>query len=100
MVRKIIRWRIYLQSLNFEIRHIAGNSNVVADALSRLYILHNAWDHSFGTDMELFVEEWFDVWDLEEEGAMVVRLNGVFDLDRLNTRVCLVVLFLQRMSSP
>jgi hypothetical protein len=81
MVPKIIRWRMYLQSFNFEILHIAGKLDIVADALFRLFMLYNAWDHSFDEDMDVFVMEWFDVWDLEEEEAMVLRLNGVFDLD-------------------
>jgi hypothetical protein len=34
---KIIRWRIYLQSFQFKIKHIAGKRNLVADWLSRLY---------------------------------------------------------------
>jgi hypothetical protein len=34
---KIIRWRIYLQSFQFKIKHIAGKRNVVAYWLSRLY---------------------------------------------------------------
>ena len=34
-VPKIVRWRIYLQSFNFKIRHIPGRDNVIADWLSR-----------------------------------------------------------------
>jgi hypothetical protein len=36
-VPKIIRWRIYLQSFSFMIRHIAGKLNVAADWLSRFH---------------------------------------------------------------
>ena len=36
-VPKIIRWRVYLQSFSFLIRHIPGKSNVLADWLSRMY---------------------------------------------------------------
>jgi hypothetical protein len=34
-VPKVIRWRIYLQSFNFSLRHISGKQNIVADWLSR-----------------------------------------------------------------
>ncbi len=37
VVPKVVRWRIYLQSFNFKIRHISGKRNLVADWLSRLY---------------------------------------------------------------
>ena len=43
-VPKIIRWRVYLQSFDFLIEHIAGTRNVVADALSRLLTLSHMWD--------------------------------------------------------
>ena len=36
-VPKVIRWRIYLQSYSFMLRHIAGKQNVVADWLSRAH---------------------------------------------------------------
>ena len=35
-VPKIIRWRVFLQSFNFSLRHIKGKDNAVADWLSRL----------------------------------------------------------------
>ena len=35
IVPKIVRWRIYLQSFNFYLRHIAGKKNIMADWLSR-----------------------------------------------------------------
>ena len=37
IVPKIMRWRVYLQSFNFSVRHIAGKLNLVADWLSRIY---------------------------------------------------------------
>lgn len=37
LVPKIIRWRIFLQSYNFLLRHIPGKSNMVADWLSRVH---------------------------------------------------------------
>ena len=36
-VPKIIRWRMYLQSYDFLIRHIPGKQNIIADWFSRLY---------------------------------------------------------------
>lgn len=37
IVPKIVRWRVYLQSFSFQLRHIAGKLNNVADQLSRLF---------------------------------------------------------------
>lgn len=37
-VPKVIRWRVYLQSFSFQLRHISGKSNSVADWLSRVYV--------------------------------------------------------------
>jgi len=42
-VPKVIRWRIYLQSFSFMLRHIPGKQNVVADWLSRA---HATEEHS------------------------------------------------------
>lgn len=36
LVPMIIRWRMFLQSFNFVVQHIAGSANKVADCLSRL----------------------------------------------------------------
>ena len=44
-VPKIVRWRIYLQSFDFKIRHIRGSMNTVADALSRLFLLQQLETH-------------------------------------------------------
>ncbi len=33
---KVLRWRLYIQTFDFDIEHIAGEENVVADLLSRL----------------------------------------------------------------
>lgn len=40
-VPKIMRWRIYLQSFVFLIKHIPGSRNTLADALSRLLIVED-----------------------------------------------------------
>jgi hypothetical protein len=39
---KIVRWRLRLQEFNFQLVHIAGKSNVVADALSRCFSVAGA----------------------------------------------------------
>jgi hypothetical protein len=36
---KIIRWRVYMQSFHFTIRHIRGTLNTIADYLSRMYTI-------------------------------------------------------------
>ena len=33
----VVRWRVLLQSFNFEVKHIPGKDNTVADWLSRMY---------------------------------------------------------------
>lgn len=38
-VPKVIRWRVYLQSFDFEFDHIKGTRNIVADWQSRLFYL-------------------------------------------------------------
>ena len=48
-VPKIIRWRIYMQSFHFMLRHIRGKDNEVADALSRLLLLEVIWDEDMDT---------------------------------------------------
>jgi len=39
VVPKIMRWRVYLQSFTFTLRHIAGKLNIHADFLSRMHNL-------------------------------------------------------------
>lgn len=38
-IPKVIRWKIYLSRFNFQIRHISGKSNTVADWQSRFFLL-------------------------------------------------------------
>jgi hypothetical protein len=37
LIPKVIRWRVYLHGFDFQIRHIPGTSNSIADWLSRLH---------------------------------------------------------------
>jgi hypothetical protein len=41
-VPKLIRWKLFLQSFTFILRHSRGAENVVADWQSRLYLLRSA----------------------------------------------------------
>ena len=49
LVPKIIRWRIYLQSFNFLLRHIRGKDNEIADWMSRLHHFYHHVSHSTDT---------------------------------------------------
>ncbi len=61
---KVIRWRLKLQEYSFEIRHIAGRSNVVADGLSRCLV---GEDSSSQTSEETAVDD--DVQPLTDTTA-------------------------------
>ena len=39
LIPKLIRWKLFIHSYHLTLRHIPGKTNVVADALSRLYEL-------------------------------------------------------------
>ena len=38
--QRVIRWSLFLQAYDLDIRHIKGHENVVADALSRAPVLN------------------------------------------------------------
>ena len=44
----VIRWRAFMQSFNFQLRHIAGSKNLVADWQSRMYMFAEDSLSSFG----------------------------------------------------
>eukprot|EP00973_Karenia_brevis_P090539 12403102-Karenia_brevis.AAC.1 len=52
-VPKVIRWRIFLQSFNFQLRHIPGKHNLVADWLSRAPIPTSDLDTTLTTSPTL-----------------------------------------------
>ena len=45
MTNRINRWKIILEEYNYEIKHISGVKNIVADQISRLYVIkhHNIY---------------------------------------------------------
>ncbi len=59
VVPKILRWRIYLQSFQFVIQHIAGKANSVADWLSRLSVIYfdHEMENSCSIDHDYYAEE-------------------------------------------
>ena len=73
-VPKIVRWRIYLQSFNFMIRHIPGSQNWLADWLSRAHKLQ----HLAGIFPDMDIEEYIDETML---GNLDIYLNNFMDPD-------------------
>jgi hypothetical protein len=70
VVPKIVRWRVYLQSFSFVLRHIIpGHKNSVADYLSRMY----DEDVSASTTLAV-IEEDRGVWSTEKAKSPVSEL--------------------------
>ena len=64
---KIMRWRILLMQFNFDIKHVSGESNVVADTLSR---------HNY-EDVEPIDTICFDVQALSVESSLDKRIAEI-----------------------
>ena len=68
-VPKIIRWRVYMQSFMFQVRHIKGKDNTVADWFSRefedLNNLLEGYDHTVTMSDALlyYLNDETDEWD-------------------------------------
>lgn len=52
---KVVRWKLAIQSYNFEIHHIAGVKNIVADAMSRLCNLESFDEPPAHNELDTFV---------------------------------------------
>jgi hypothetical protein len=76
-VPMIVRWRIYLQSFDFKIRHIKGRDNTVADALSRLLMLVTVYDELDYPEAQHTILYILDAMDCTAEQVHI--LAGVFD---------------------
>jgi hypothetical protein len=78
-VPMIVRWRIYLQSFDFKIKHIKGRDNTVADALSRLLLLlTTVYDDIDDSEALHTLRHIVDTEDYDILDEQVQLLNGVF----------------------
>ena len=63
---KVLRWKLQLQEYDFVVRHCPGKSNVVADCLSRVFVLDEVY--------ELVSErEVFDCQNWDKETVAVIK---------------------------
>ena len=84
LVPKIVRWRIYLQSFSFQIRHIKGTANTLADGLSRLLLMsHHPVNQSKDLlqDLENVITKQATMQRLSP--AQRTLLSDLFDVDEI-----------------
>jgi len=77
----IIRWRIYLQSFMFWMRHIAGKKNIVADWSSRMYTISDVEPRSLDSDSDMVTSGVFDSDSILNQ----VHRGGMFHYGPLKT---------------
>jgi hypothetical protein len=53
----VVRWKLYLQEYSFDIKHVKGADNIVADNFSRLCLLSEDHDSSEETMLQLIEED-------------------------------------------
>ena len=69
---KIKRWKLALQEFNFDIEHVPGKDNIIADAFSRLCAMHHS-DLEIAENLCLLDEEDIRINQLEYENIQKVH---------------------------
>ncbi|KAG0420508.1 Transposon Tf2-6 polyprotein [Dictyocoela roeselum] len=85
LTSRIQRWKLLLQEFNYEIKHIEGSNNVVADTLSRLNFIENNEEYfKFNwEDIKRHQKQDKDLLKLVEEKKLSKRDNELITDDRM-----------------
>ena len=78
VVPKLVRWRIYLTSFNFILRHIPGKLNIEADFLSRMFMLYAMLPTPL---LESLDEQWSESLGVMPTLSMMVYSEFVRDME-------------------